>query len=623
MGNKKQSKKSNSSLGKQLIKKHKLGTHLVESKGNAQPAVFKYTTEIDDKPNLKSVMEPSSLDEFVSLAHMSNQKFEAERNVHEVSHTNVVIKSGQTGTLSAMLSKEQDAAKNPKYVPLKIPRRPKWSKDMTAFEINQNEQTSFLEWRRDIAGIEENNVRLSITPFEKNLEVWRQLWRVIERSDLLLQIVDARNPYFFYSRDLERYIKEVNKTKRFLLVINKADYLSEELREHWSQYFKDQDVDHVFFSAIWEQEKIDKEAEEEEALREQEEESEGSDAEEAEQEQEEGKAEEGADKAETDKKEPEEDAKPEVFEKAEKTHKEQELDEIKTKGQDLMKYMRSSKIFSKDELLDMLKFGAFMKGCDEEKKLTVGMVGYPNVGKSSIINVLCGQKKVGVAAMPGKTKHFQTLVIDPTIMLCDCPGLVFPSFTNSKSEMICCGVLPIDQMRDYVSPVDLVIQRLPKEVLESFYKIKLPAIESKNYTSRTLLATYAGSKGLVTAASSNPNQSVASRVVLKDYVNGRLCFVNLRPDFDPAKHGDAPNQVMSKVVTTAAVIPEEAEEEESKRELSVEAANVEGDSDDDEDDEDDSDDSEDDEEGEAEQSEPVVAKEEPASVDGSKEPAKE
>jgi len=34
--------------------------------------------------------------------------------------------------------------------------------------------------------LEENNVNLAITPFEKNLEVWRQLWRVIERSEVLL-----------------------------------------------------------------------------------------------------------------------------------------------------------------------------------------------------------------------------------------------------------------------------------------------------------------------------------------------------------------------------------------------------------------------------------------------------
>lgn len=35
------------------------------------------------------------------------------------------------------------------------------------------------------------------TPYEKNLDFWRQLWRVIERSDLIVQIVDARNPLMF------------------------------------------------------------------------------------------------------------------------------------------------------------------------------------------------------------------------------------------------------------------------------------------------------------------------------------------------------------------------------------------------------------------------------------------
>ena len=37
----------------------------------------------------------------------------------------------------------------------------------------------------------------------------------------------------------------------------------------------------------------------------------------------------------------------------------------------------------------------------------VGMVGYPNVGKSSTINALYQDKKVSVSATPGKTKHFQ------------------------------------------------------------------------------------------------------------------------------------------------------------------------------------------------------------------------
>lgn len=49
----------------------------------------------------------------------------------------------------------------------------------------------------------------ALTPFEKNLEVWRQLWRVVERSDLLVQIVDARDPLLYYSPDLVGYIAKV------------------------------------------------------------------------------------------------------------------------------------------------------------------------------------------------------------------------------------------------------------------------------------------------------------------------------------------------------------------------------------------------------------------------------
>jgi len=51
--------------------------------------------------------------------------------------------------------------------------------------------------------------------------------------------VDGRNPYFFYSQDLEKYIAEVSKKdpenpKEFILLINKADYMSPELIAHWN-----------------------------------------------------------------------------------------------------------------------------------------------------------------------------------------------------------------------------------------------------------------------------------------------------------------------------------------------------------------------------------------------------
>merc|ERR1712232_1401815 len=77
-----------------------------------------------------------------------------------------------------------------------IPRRPEWDATTTPEQLEINERNAFLEWRRQLARIEES-AQGSITPFEKNLEVWRQLWRVVERSDVVFQVVDARNPLLF------------------------------------------------------------------------------------------------------------------------------------------------------------------------------------------------------------------------------------------------------------------------------------------------------------------------------------------------------------------------------------------------------------------------------------------
>jgi large subunit GTPase 1 len=131
---------------------------------------------------------------------------------------------------------------------LSVPRRPHWEKSMTAEQVQRNERESFLNWRRDMAMLEDEE-GLLLTPFEKNLEVWRQLWRVIERSQLVVQIVDARNPLLFRSADLEKYVKEVDANKNNLLLINKADFLTQEQRRIWADYFDEKGIKYTFFSA--------------------------------------------------------------------------------------------------------------------------------------------------------------------------------------------------------------------------------------------------------------------------------------------------------------------------------------------------------------------------------------
>lgn len=58
---------------------------------------------------------------------------------------------------------------------------------MTAEEIDAQERAAFVKWRRELASLEDEE-NLILTPFEKNLEVWRQLWRVLERSHIVIQV---------------------------------------------------------------------------------------------------------------------------------------------------------------------------------------------------------------------------------------------------------------------------------------------------------------------------------------------------------------------------------------------------------------------------------------------------
>ena len=81
------------------------------------------------------MLEQNSLDEFMQFAEMSQKKFEAERiRGHQVEMQTSVVNGADNN--AAMLDKFVDGVHNPQYKPLKIPRRPAWTKEMTKEEIN-------------------------------------------------------------------------------------------------------------------------------------------------------------------------------------------------------------------------------------------------------------------------------------------------------------------------------------------------------------------------------------------------------------------------------------------------------------------------------------------------------
>jgi hypothetical protein len=130
---------------------------------------------------------------------------------------------------------------------------------MSKEEIQENEKAGFLEWRRSLAQFEEEE-GLVLTPFERNLEMWRQLWRVVERSDVVVQVLDCRNPLLFRCPDFEDFIREVDPSKRNVLLLNKADLMSRDMREAWASYLRGLDIKFMFWSALRQQQMNDAKA---------------------------------------------------------------------------------------------------------------------------------------------------------------------------------------------------------------------------------------------------------------------------------------------------------------------------------------------------------------------------
>jgi len=455
---------------------------------------------------MRSVTEQSAMDEFLATAELAGTDFTAEK----MSNVRIIHTDQKNPYLLSAAEERKILGKQRQHKGrLTVPRRPKWDEKTTAAELDQRERESFLNWRRGLAELEENQ-DLLMTPFERNLEVWRQLWRVIERSDLVVQIVDARNPLMFRSEDLENYVKDVNPQKQNLLLVNKADMMTSKQRRAWAQYFKSNNIAYRFFSAS-----LAKQLNEEREL-------EGSSSEEESEQGESGPSE---------SQEAPVDAGAEDLD-GESDHEGEVVASTEADSDE------DTRILTVEELEDIFLQHAPSSDAPDAK-LQIGLVGYPNVGKSSTINALIGAKKVSVSATPGKTKHFQTIHLSERVVLCDCPGLVLPNFASTKADLVCNGVLPIDQLREFTGPATLITKRIPQPWLEAIYgiHIKTRPLEEGGTgipTASEFLSAYAQARGFQTQGVGQPDESRAARFVLKDYVKGKLLYVDPPPEYPDA-----------------------------------------------------------------------------------------
>jgi nuclear GTP-binding protein len=185
-----------------------------------------------------------------------------------------------------------------------------------------------------------------------------------------------------------------------------------------------------------------------------------------------------------------------------------------------------------DCLLQLLKNYARTGATGGKSKTTivVGVIGYPNVGKSSIINALKRTRAVGVSSRPGFTTCMQEVVLDRNVRLLDSPGVVF----NDESAMLGNCIDP-DSVEDPIPPITALLKRCNHSTLLMAYNIpSFPPGDAMMF-----LAMVAKSYGRVLKGGI-PDKVGAARAVLRDWNNGKIPYYTAPPkSAAPDVEGDA------------------------------------------------------------------------------------
>ncbi|ESP04813.1 hypothetical protein LOTGIDRAFT_184785 [Lottia gigantea] len=393
------------------------------------------------------------------------------------------------------LEVDMDVLYHPGTTP-EIPKRPKWDYNLSKVKLEAKEDKIFKEYVDEL--FESYRIE-DLSYFELNLETWRQLWRVLEMSDILLLISDIRHPMLNFSPALYHHItEELNKS--LILVLNKIDLAPPSLVIAWREYLmqKFPKLHVVCFSSF---QKFDIAGNDQGA------------------------------KVHKRRRHVKYDAigPHELWQSCDDIVQGRvDLSEWKSKIETDLSSVEDEEGESPETVTEKQDSSFVEHEFFKDGILTIGCIGYPNVGKSSLINGLMGKKVVSVSRTPGHTKHFQTIFLTQQVRLCDCPGLVFPSLVE-KSLQILAGIYPIAQVRDPYTPIGYLAQRVDLPIL---LKLKHPETEDTEEPERLewspvyVCEAWAEKRRFYTSMAARPDVSRAANHLLRITVDGRirLCF---------------------------------------------------------------------------------------------------
>lgn len=285
----------------------------------------------------------------------------------------------------------------------------------------------------------------------------KELKEVIEQSDIILEVLDARDPEGCRCREIEAEILARSGDKKIILVLNKIDLVPIEVVQLWKKKLTREYATVLFKSNTQGQAK---------------------------------------DFGQT-----------KLYSKA-----------VKDKKDLVKEILSSSKSVGPDKLLELIKNYSKTEGV--KMSVSVGVIGFPNVGKSSLINSMKKRRAVGVSATAGFTKSLQEVEIDSKVKIIDSPGVIVSK--EDEVTLVLRNQINPTEVKDPITPIEKIVHMVDKNQLLSGYKIA-DFNDAKGFLVNVASARGKYIKGGV------PNLEAAARIVIGDWSQGKIKFYSI-PD---------------------------------------------------------------------------------------------
>ncbi|KAI8836366.1 P-loop containing nucleoside triphosphate hydrolase protein [Chytridium lagenaria] len=254
---------------------------------------------------------------------------------------------------------------------------------------------------------------------------YKEFQKVVEMSDVILQVLDARDPSRCRAKQVEEFVMNQGSNKRIILVVNKIDLIPKLVAEKWLKYLR------------------------------------------------------------------------------------RELPPL------LLKHQPNPNVTT---FLAQRNSGL-------KTSITVGVIGFPNVGKSSVINSLKRNKVCTVGSTPGVTKVAQQIHLDKNIKLLDCPGIVFGKVENEedKWKVLLRNCVKVELVEDPVGAVDFLLSKCKIDQLITLFNIPYCS-SSRDFLIHLARKTWQG--GI-------PDLESTARTVIVDWNAGKIPFYTVPPKEEP------------------------------------------------------------------------------------------